>query len=141
MFIKFLNLKRNIIFSKTHVINKKTAWLLNLRGVTINGIFHSSLYLFFFFSSAFNYSLVYLSLVCHKHIRTWGLCDVCLTFMFYECKFWKYLVFVFISLFFCVIDLFEAEMCISALFYLTYILHPNPIIIKTFKWAGVHYNI
>ena len=42
-FTIFLNSKINITFSKTHMINKKTTWLLNLQG-SIHKIFHSSLY-------------------------------------------------------------------------------------------------
>ena len=48
---------------------------------------------FFLFQSGFSYSLFYyLSQVCYKYMRTWGLCDVFLIFMFYVCKFCKYIV-------------------------------------------------
>ena len=77
-----------------------------------------SIYLMFF-SSGFNYFLVYyLSQECRKFVPTGGLCDVCLLFMFYMCKFCKYLaqlkkVFIFTELVFCVIDLIETTLYYS----------------------------
>ena len=57
IFTMFLSPKRNITFSKTHMVNKKSTWLLNLR-YSIKKIFCSNL---FFFSSGFNYNLVIIS--------------------------------------------------------------------------------
>ena len=126
------------VIGRFHYINKKTAWLLNLR-YGINKIFYSNLYLSCFLFIRIQLLLVfYLSQVCHNQMRTWRKCDVCLTFMFYVYKFCKYLIqikipFFLLILLFYVINLFEAETCISTFYYFITFLHSTSQLISLLK--------
>ena len=115
--IIYLNSKWNTTFLKTRVIIKKAAWLLNLR-YGINQIFHLNLYNLFFCRN-FYFLVYYVPQLYHKFLPTSD-CDICVTSIFYVCKFSKRLCvhwFVFYMT-----DFTETEIYILMVYTFLYIL-------------------